>query len=341
MLEGKGHKYWEHLENVAVEYDRSLEFSYSNPEPSYFCSWYDRTENHIQERDFNSEISKIGLFYIFLFLLYVGILFWEKRKKEKNNNKSLYTENSHTVNNTKIDRKLQNEFDTSLIPNKYGSRKQRRKRQDVVNYNIDIVHEEFKQKEILITHDTLYKPLYKNILPYLASKNILKLYHFTDVQNLETIIENGGLYSWKGLENKGINASLSSNELSRQLDTQKNLQDYIRLSFADYHPMSTKVEKDNGKKLVWLEIDLEVALLETTLFSDMNATDNTVTVKGDFGFLKTLDFSVFKQRYSNLDSLQKKKYQAEILIKNFLPIKYIKNIDILKEKYFDYEEIPF
>jgi len=177
-----------------------------------------------------------------------------------------------------------------------------------------------------------YKEFCKNMPIFLASKNIDKFYHFTDEKNLESIIENGGLYSWKSIENKEISALLSSNELSRQLDTQKNLQDYIRLSFTDYHPMSSKVEKEDGKNLVWLEIDLEVALWESTLYSDMNATDNSVIVKGDFDFLKTLDFDIFKQRYNTLNTLEKKKYQAEILVKDFLPIRYIKNIDELQEK---------
>lgn len=186
-----------------------------------------------------------------------------------------------------------------------------------------------------------YKELYNNIPIFLKSQGIDMFYHFTDIGNLESIIENGGLYSWKGLENKCIKASLSSDELSRQLDTKKSLQDYIRLSFTDYHPMSTKVEKEDGKKLVWLEIDLDIALWESTLFSDMNATDNNVTVRGDFDFLKTLDFDIFRQKYNNLDILEKKKYQAEILVKDFLPIKYIKNINELKENYLGYEEIPF
>lgn len=178
-------------------------------------------------------------------------------------------------------------------------------------------------------------------LSFLYFKGIDSFYHFTEVSNLESIIENGGLYSWNGLEHRGINASLSSNELSRQLDVQKNLQDYVRVSFSNYHPMSTKVELEDGKKLVWLEIDLDVALWESTLFSDMNATDNNVTVQGGFDFLKNLDFDVFKQRYNNLNSLEKKKYQAEILVKDFLPIKYITNIDILKVKYIEGKEIPF
>ena len=34
--------------------------------------------------------------------------------------------------------------------------------------------------------------------------NIHKLYHFTDRDNLEAIIKNGGLYSWKDCEEKNI-----------------------------------------------------------------------------------------------------------------------------------------
>jgi hypothetical protein len=182
------------------------------------------------------------------------------------------------------------------------------------------------REEYLEQEEHHYKELYNNIPIFLKSQDIDMFYHFTDEKNLESIIKNGGLYSWKGLENEQIDASLSSNKLSRQLDTQKNFENYIRLSFTDYHPMSTKVEIEDGKKLIWLEIDLEVALWESTLFSDINATDNNVTVKGDFDFLKTLDFNIFKQRYNTLDTLEKKGYQAEILVKDFLPIKYIKNI---------------
>mgnify|MGYP000313876384 CR=1 FL=1 len=39
----------------------------------------------------------------------------------------------------------------------------------------------------------------------LEQNNITKLYHFTDRDNLENIIKNGGLYSWKDCEDRGIN----------------------------------------------------------------------------------------------------------------------------------------
>lgn len=38
----------------------------------------------------------------------------------------------------------------------------------------------------------------------IEQNNITKLYHFTDRDNLESIIRNGGLYSWKDCEEQGI-----------------------------------------------------------------------------------------------------------------------------------------
>jgi hypothetical protein len=188
------------------------------------------------------------------------------------------------------------------------------------------------QKKIYNKEKVSYKLLHKNIIPYLNFKGIYKFYHFTDVKNLKSIIQHGGLYSWYGLEARQINSSLSSNQLSRELDTRYNLQDYIRLSFGSYHPMSSRLIHQERKELVWLEISLEVACFEQTLFSDINATDNNVKIEESLDFLKTIDLDVFKHQYRDLDYNAKKKYQAEILVKKFLPIKYITNIDTLRKE---------
>ena len=190
------------------------------------------------------------------------------------------------------------------------------------------------QKKVYNEEKVFYKSLHKNIIPYLNFKGVYKFYHFTDVKNLKSIIQYGGLYSWYGLETRQINSFLSSNQLSHELDTRYNLQDYIRLSFGSYHPMSSRLIHQEGKKLVWLEISLEVACFEQTLFSDINATDNNVKIGDSLDFLKTIDLDVFKYQYQyrDLDYNAKKKYQAEILVKKFLPIKYITNIDTLRKE---------
>ena len=178
-----------------------------------------------------------------------------------------------------------------------------------------------------------YKAFHKNIPAYLQSKGITSLYHFTDKRNLQSIIEHKGLYSWYGLQQQNIDAFLSSNELSRKLDLKKHKENYIRLTFHNYHPMMTKLKYEENIDFVCLEIDLEIACLSSTLFSNMNATDHNVIIKGSFDFLKTLNLDVFKIEYKNLDPQSKKYYQAEVLVQDFLPIQYIKNLEDLKRRY--------
>ena len=45
---------------------------------------------------------------------------------------------------------------------------------------------------------------WKEFEAILSQNRITKLYHFTDRDNLESIIKNGGLYSWKDCEERGI-----------------------------------------------------------------------------------------------------------------------------------------
>ena len=60
--------------------------------------------------------------------------------------------------------------------------------------------------------------------------NIHTLYHFTDRDNLEAIINNGGLYSWKDCELKGITIPKPGGggpgSLSWELDARKGLENY-------------------------------------------------------------------------------------------------------------------
>lgn len=76
---------------------------------------------------------------------------------------------------------------------------------------------------------------YKNLI---KQKDIGKLYHFTDRDNLKSIISNGGLMSWADCEEKGIKINKpGGGNLSRQLDKRDGLQNYVRVSFVKNHPM--------------------------------------------------------------------------------------------------------
>lgn len=164
----------------------------------------------------------------------------------------------------------------------------------------------------------------------LEQNRITKLYHFTDFDNLESIIEHGGLYSWADCEEKGIKiAKPGGSSQSRSLDQRDRLEHYVRLSFAYDHPMKF-VAMDDGRisNPVVLEIDLETALWEDSLYADRNATKNGACVGGSLDDLKAVRFGLFNRmmRYFDMTEEAKTHYQAEVLVKNFIPLKYITNI---------------
>lgn len=164
----------------------------------------------------------------------------------------------------------------------------------------------------------------------LKEGKITKLYHFTDFDNLESIIKHGGLYSWADCRDKGIKIPKpGSSGSSRSLDERDHLKHYVRLSFVEDHPMKfVAMNEDRISNPVVLEIDLEVALWEDTLYSDRNATRSGAIVGGDFANLMTIRFGLFNRmmRYFDMNDEAKMHYQAEVLVKNFIPLKYITNI---------------
>lgn len=164
----------------------------------------------------------------------------------------------------------------------------------------------------------------------LKEGRITKLYHFTDFDNLESIIKNGGLYSWADCRDKGIKIPKpGSSGPSRSLDERDHLEHYVRLSFVEDHPMKF-VAMNEGRisNPVVLEIDLEPALWKDSLYSDRNATRSGAIVGGDFANLMTIRFGLFNRmmRYFDMTEEAKMHYQAEVLVKNFIPLKYITNI---------------
>ena len=79
---------------------------------------------------------------------------------------------------------------------------------------------------------------------------------------------------------------------------------------------------------VILEINPDVMLLETTQFSDMNATSNNCNVGSTFQYLKKVNFSIAKNgKYLELADHQKPYCQAEILVYSHIPLNYILNIN--------------
>lgn len=169
-------------------------------------------------------------------------------------------------------------------------------------------------------------PEFKAILDRYGIK---KLFHFTDRDNLESIIQNGGLYSWEDCKQKGISIPRpGGGDLSRQLDARDGLGSFVRISFTQSHPMMFSAMNDGRiSNPVILEIDPEVIFLNDTLFSDRNATKNGASVGSDIDAFRSIHFnSVLASSVFDLDSSEQEFYQAEVLVKSFIPLKYITNI---------------
>lgn len=150
-------------------------------------------------------------------------------------------------------------------------------------------------------------------------------YHFTDRNNLASIVKNGGLYSWSALRDLNISSKMGGDDFSHRLDMQKGLQDYVRLGIATDHPMMYRLE-ENGYDLVILCIHPIVAMFEDTLFSNINATDSDCIVGGELVNLGSLSkFAGMKSYVKKSDKFFKPK-QGEVLIPHFLPIQFIMNI---------------
>ena len=159
--------------------------------------------------------------------------------------------------------------------------------------------------------------------------NIKCLYHFTDRENLESIISNGGLYSWADCKAKGIDIPKPGGSMqSRQLDTRDNLQNYVRVSFVTQHPMMY-VAMNEGRisNPVILKIDPKVIWMEGTKYADRNATKNGAQVGGELSDFERIHFNAVKaNKHFDLDEDEQPFFQAEILVKNFIPLEYITNI---------------
>ena len=163
----------------------------------------------------------------------------------------------------------------------------------------------------------------------LDEHKIVKLYHFTDRDNLESIIKNGGLYSWGDCEDKGITiAKPGGGLLSRDLDRRDCLQHYVRVSFTTQHPMMYVAMQDGRlSNPVILEIDPEVVFWKDSKYANMNATRSGSHKGGTLDDFKMIHFNSVKvHKHFDLPEEEQPYFQAEVLVKNFIPLEYIRNI---------------
>lgn len=162
------------------------------------------------------------------------------------------------------------------------------------------------------------------------NNHIDTLYHFTDRSNLESIVRNGGIFSWGDCLKKCIHVNApGGSDLSHDLDRKEGLEDYVRVSFCHYHPMMYfALNEKRIKDPIILEIDTDLAYLDGVIFSDRNAVKNNAQKGESIIFLNNVHFDTVKQKHLyDVPEEDRDFYQAELLIPHFIPLQYIKNLD--------------
>ena len=77
-----------------------------------------------------------------------------------------------------------------------------------------------------------------------------------------------------------------------------------------------------------------MATFVDTQFSDINAADENEQHGSDFDALRKVNISATKENYVSRDSPIFKYHQAECMVKTFVPIEFIVNIDNPQKMYF-------
>lgn len=160
----------------------------------------------------------------------------------------------------------------------------------------------------------------------LNTHGVKHLYHFTDVRNLDSIREYGGLYSYWGCKQKGIEVPApGSDRNSRVRDQSQGLQDYVRLGFNQNPPMlHIAREAERIKDYAILEVDPSVAYLRSTCFSNINANDGQARVGGDFETFEQIRLHIATRRWEGEE--EKRYFQAEVLVEGHVPLDFIENL---------------
>jgi len=188
---------------------------------------------------------------------------------------------------------------------------------------------ERKRLEVLSTERKENWFAFKQVLD---NNGIQYLYHFTDRRNIPSIKLHGGLFSWHYCKKNNITIPCQGGDYdSQELDKKYGLEDYVRLSFCNDHPMAYRLQQ-SGSDIVILKIEVDVALLKGTLFSDINAADKLHTHGGELDDLKRVNFNATKRNYVRKDDDDFKPHQAEVMVKTFVPKKYIVNMIYIESK---------
>ncbi len=168
---------------------------------------------------------------------------------------------------------------------------------------------------------------FAHMIDVLEKKGIDRLYHFTDERNIASIEKCECLYSWARCISEGVDIPFpGGSDYSRRLDCQYGLQDYVRLSFCNDHPMMWHLN-NRGYKLVLIEFKLDLFKETVFGFTDRNATAHDHKTGFGAASIDLVDLDATQRHYVSHRREPEvfHLHQAEILIEGKLPLDFVIN----------------
>ena len=177
----------------------------------------------------------------------------------------------------------------------------------------------------------------------------LPIYHITPIDNLESIISEGGLLAYNVMLETGTNYTNIAYENIQDRRAKIRvpcgaggvLHDYVPFYFAPRSPMLYTINQGNVPNytqgqatVIHLVSDVEDIYARGLdfVFTDGHAVMGFTDFFDDLNYLGAIDWDVMESRYwfdTNEDNDRKRRRQAEFLVRNFLPGELITEIGVI------------
>lgn len=155
--------------------------------------------------------------------------------------------------------------------------------------------------------------------------------HMTHIDNLDSIFRYGLLAH----NNPYKKMDISNQEVNSRRETRENIygrkiHDYVPFYF---NPRNAMMYRNKDEDIVVLAFDKKLLLRNNVLFTDRNASTNSVKFYNDLNDLDKIRWNLVKsERWDDKPLIVKQVMMAEVLVYKQVPISYLKGIYVKNQK---------
>ena len=174
------------------------------------------------------------------------------------------------------------------------------------------------------------------VLSLLESKGVKKLYHYTDKENIALIRTCGGLLSLRSLSERSVTPPRAGGDkVSHMIDSANHTDNYVHLCFSPrQYSLDAALKSGRIKNPRILEVSLEALRAGNPVYSVLNSAsthDDAIVSSGIQALSRIHIETAVREDLDSIPLADRRFHQAEVLIENQVPLKYLINFDSLIE----------